>query len=260
VSAEWLAERLADRQVVVLDIRPAAEHASGHVPGAVSAEFGKAGWQVARPDGAVGALPPVERLAETIGALGVGDAAHVVIVGKDFPGAARVYWTFKVLGHDAVSVLDGGWDAWAGPVERGPVAPRAATFTPRYDAALRAELPEVSAAVADGSELLVDARPQAQWQGTAKSPVVRAYGHLPGAVWVDQRAALTPDGRLKPKEALQSLFAEVGDKPAIAYCNAGYLAAADWFVLSEVLHHQGAKLYDGSLSEWTADPSRPVAR
>jgi thiosulfate/3-mercaptopyruvate sulfurtransferase len=260
VSAEWLAEHLGDSQVVVLDIRPSAEHESGHVPSAVSAEFGKAGWQVARPDGAVGALPPVDRLAETIGALGVGDDARVVIVGKDFPGAARVYWTFKVLGHDAVSVLDGGWGAWTGPVERGPVQPRPATFTPRYDAALRAELPEVTAAVADGSEKLVDARPQAQWQGTAKSPVVRAYGHLPGAIWVDQRAALAPDGRLKPKEALQSLFAEVGNKPAIAYCNAGYLAAADWFVLSEVLHHQGAKLYDGSLSEWTADPSRPVAR
>jgi thiosulfate/3-mercaptopyruvate sulfurtransferase len=260
VSADWLAAHLQDPHVVVLDIRPADQHEAGHIRGAVSAEFGRTGWLVAQRDGSVGALPPLPVIAGTIGALGVDDADQAVIVGDDFPAAARVYWTFKVLGHGAVSILDGGSRAWNGPVETGPVMPKPAAFTARYDASVRAELPEVVAAVADGGAALVDSRPQAQWLGTAKMPAVHAFGHLPGAVWVDQHTALTPEGRLKPTEALAPLFAAVGDKPAITYCNAGYLSATDWFVLSEVLHHQGARLYDGSMTQWTADPSRPVER
>ena len=77
---------------------------------------------------------------------------------------------------------------------------------------------------------------------------------------VDQSLALTPDGRLKPREALAQVFAPVGDKPAIAYCNSGHLGSTDWFVMSEILHRSGTKLYDGSMSEWTADASRPVVR
>jgi thiosulfate/3-mercaptopyruvate sulfurtransferase len=90
--------------------------------------------------------------------------------------------------------------------------------------------------------------------------VVRVGGHLPGAVSVDQRQALTPDGQLKSPEALAEIFAVVGAKPVIAYCNSGHLGSTDWFVMSEILHRPGTRLYDGSMSEWTADPSRPVIR
>jgi thiosulfate/3-mercaptopyruvate sulfurtransferase len=89
--------------------------------------------------------------------------------------------------------------------------------------------------------------------------VVQTGGHLPGAVWVDQRLLVGDDGRLKDPGALATLFAAVGNRPAIAYCNTGYLGAADWFVLSEILRRP-ARLYDGSMSEWTADPARPVGR
>ena len=77
---------------------------------------------------------------------------------------------------------------------------------------------------------------------------------------LDQAAALTADGRLKSRNELALLFAPAGTRPAIVYCNAGYLSATDWFVLSEVLHRPDTKLYDGSMSEWTADPARPVER
>lgn len=251
VGPDWLAAHLADPDVVVLDVRPAADFATGHIPGAVAADFATAGWRVALPDGATGALPPVERIGATIAALGIGDNARVVIVDDSFPAAARVYWTFKVLGHAGVSVLDGGFPAWQGALARGPAAPRpAAVFTPRYDATLRAEVGEVAAAAGTGAMVLVDARPPAQWSA----------GHLPGAVPVDERGIVAGDGRLKSPAALAELFAPVGGRPAIAYCYSGFLGAADWFVLSEILHHRGAKLYDGSMSEWTADASRPVVR
>ncbi len=260
VSADWLAAQLHNPEVVVLDLRPAAAYAESHIPGAVSADFATTGWMARTSSGAVGALPPVEQIAATIGRLGVGNDDQAVIVGDFFPATARVYWTFKVLGHANVSILDGGWRGWTGAVEHGPVTRAPEAFTAHYNEALRAELPEVTASLADGSAALVDARPAPQWSGAVKSPIVREGGHLPGAVSLDQAAALTADGRLKPRAELAQLFAPAGGKPAITYCNAGYLAATDWFVLSEVLHKPGVKMYDGSMSEWTADPSRPVER
>jgi len=230
VDPAWLKTHLADPNVLVLDIRPEAHYAMGHVPGAVQADYETAGWRVRQPDGAAGALPPVERIAATAGALGVGDNTHAIVFGDDFAAAARIYWTIKVLGHGDVSVLNGGETAWTaagGPEETAIAAPHPAP---------------------------------AQWNGTAKTPVVKAFGHLPGAVWIDQTEALTADGAtLKPKAALEALFAKVGDGPVIAYCNTGHLSATDWFVLSEVLHHPNTRMYDGSLSQWTADASRPMA-
>jgi thiosulfate/3-mercaptopyruvate sulfurtransferase len=260
VEKAWLEARLGDPHVVVLDLRPADAYSAGHIPGAVSAAYGTTEWTVPGPNGAARALPPVPRVAATIGALGVGDADTVVIVADSFPGAARAYWTFKVLGHNEVSILDGGAQAWNGALDAVTATRPAAVFTPHYMPALRAELPEVSRAASDGSAVLVDARPLPQWNGTFKLPFVRGAGHIPGAVPVDQAQALMPDGRLKPRAALAGMFAPVGDKPAIAYCNSGLLGATDWFVMSEILHRPGSKLYDGSMSEWTADPNRPVVR
>jgi thiosulfate/3-mercaptopyruvate sulfurtransferase len=91
--------RLLATYLVVLDLRPADAYWAGHVPGAVSADYRTTEWGVPGPNGAVRALPPVDRIAATIGALGVGDADTVVLVADDFASAARVYWTFKVLGH-----------------------------------------------------------------------------------------------------------------------------------------------------------------
>ena len=263
VSAQWLRGHLGDAHVVVLDLRPASEHDQAHIPGAVAADYEKGGWRVKQDDGAGGALPPVPQIAATIAGYGVGDADQAVLVSDDFAAAARIYWTFKVLGHTKVSILDGGWAAWHGDaadkVQAGPVTPRPATFTPHYDAALRAELPQVEAELRDGSATLVDARPPGQWKGSEKAPTVSAYGHLPGASWVNQSEAVGEDGRLKPKAELEKLFGQVAaDKPATTYCNTGHLAATDWFVLSEVLKHPETRLYDGSLSQYAHDPSRKL--
>ena len=260
VSADWLATQLRNPHVVVLDLRPTAAYAQGHIAGAVSADFATTGWMVRGQSGAAGALPPVDRIAATIGRLGVGNDDQAVIVADAFPAAARVYWTFKVLGHADVSILNGGQPSWTGPVERAPVTRPPAIVTAQYVPSLRADLTEVAAAVAGGGTTLVDARPMSQWNGAVRSPVVHAGGHLPGAVSLDQAAALTADGRLKSGNELALLFAPAGTKAAIVYCNVGYLSATDWFVLSEVLHRPNVKLYDGSMSEWTADPSRPIER
>ncbi|HEY8287963.1 MAG TPA: sulfurtransferase [Acetobacteraceae bacterium] len=262
VSPAWLASHLRDPHVAVLDIRPSAQNRTGHIPGAIPADYEKIGWRAKQADGAGGALPPVDQIAALIGSLGVSDADKAVIVGDDFGAAARVYWTFKVLGHTDVSILDGGAKAWTQsslPTDAAEVTIHPAVFTAHYDPSLRAELPDVERDLATHDATLVDARPPAQWAGTAKTSAVQGYGHLPGAVWINQSDALSSDGSaLKPKAELATLFAKAGDKPVTTYCNTGHLAATDWFVLSEVLHHKQAKLYDGSMSQWTHDPSRPT--
>jgi thiosulfate/3-mercaptopyruvate sulfurtransferase len=264
VSPAWLAAHRTDAHVVVLDIRPRDQHAAGHIPAAVSAPFEGTGWRTTQADGAAGALPPVDQIAATISGLGVGDQDLAVIVGNDVASEARIYWTFKVLGHGAVSILDGGQKAWVAagdPVETAPVTPTAAHFTPHLDQTLRASLEDVEDTVAHGGQTLVDARPVPQFEGKVKTPVVRTFGHLPGAVSIDQTDALTADGTaLKPKAELAALFAKAGDQPVTTYCNTGHLSSTDWFVLSEILHHPHTRMYDGSMSQWTSNDSRPVVK
>lgn len=264
VGPDWLKRHLPDAHVVVVDVRPSEQNAKGHIPGAVAADYDKAGWHVKQDDGAAAALPPLNQIAATIGALGIGDRDTAIIVSDDFAAAARVYWTFKVLGHKNVSLLDGGWTAWTqahGKVATGSVSRPKAVFTPHYNPAIRAELTEVTTDVSTGAVTLVDARPLAAYQGKTSSPIVKTPGHIPGAISLDQRDALTEGGtKLKPKAELAALFEKTGGGPAVSYCGTGHAAAADWFVMSEVLHHKQTKMYDGSMSQWTADPSRPVER
>ncbi|MBP2300489.1 sulfurtransferase [Azospirillum picis] len=267
VSADWLKHRLGGATLVVLDLRTPA--AGGFIPGSVHSDYATAGWRATVGAGA-GMLPDSPALETLIGGLGIGNGDHVVLVAaganaSDMGNATRVYWTFRMLGHDAVSVLDGGFAAWtaaAGPVkplpsDRKPVAFKA---TPRSD--LRATLPEVEAVVASGSAPLHDARSAEQFAGKAKSPQARAAGTIPGAVNLDIATLYSaPDHRFASAEAIRDLADKAGlplkDQP-ITFCNTGHLASVSWFALSEIAGVPGVRLYDGSMSEWSADPARPL--
>ena len=268
IAPEQLASRLNEPDLFVLDVRPREAFEAGHVPGAVNSDYAADGWRVAR-GGAGGLLPDPSELSALFGRLGLRPEHRVVVVSagagaNDFNAAARVYWTLRVAGHAAVSVLDGGYTGWtrdpSRPVETGPAQPRPASDYPvRIDPSLRAEIADVERAIARGSAALVDARSDAAFEGREKSPQARAAGRLPGAVLADfTKAYDVGSNRLKPREDLQNIFAAVPDGEAISYCNTGHSAAGDWFVLSEVLGRPGVKLYDGSMTEWTQDPARPV--
>src|SRR5690606_28309241 len=130
-----------------------------------------------------------DQIAALIGKLGIDADDHVVIVpwgtdSSEFGGATRVYWTFKYLGHDAVSILDGGWrqyDAKGGERAAEPLTPQPAAFTYSLREELRATTEDVVAALASGVKL-VDGRPHEQHVGKAKSPIVAAAGTIPGSV------------------------------------------------------------------------------
>jgi 3-mercaptopyruvate sulfurtransferase SseA len=195
VDGAWLDQRLGTSGIVVLDIRnridkgSRAVYAQGHIPGAVHSDYIKAGWR-AKIRGVPGMLPPTDRLERLIGSLGISNESHVVVVpagvsAADYGSAARVYWTFKVLGHDRVSVLDGGHAAWVAegrPVETGIVEPEPATFAADLQPRLLASREDVRAALSDGTIRLVDNRAQAQFVGKAKHKKVERAGAIPHAL------------------------------------------------------------------------------
>jgi len=272
VDAVWLKAHLGDKSLVVVDVRDADKEGNpydkGHVPGAVNAPYSTAGWR-AEVNGVPGMLPPVDQIASTIGALGISNDSHVVIVpngtdSSEFGGATRVYWTFKVLGHDAVSILDGGeraWEAAGGDLSTEAAKPAPASFTGELKKELLATTADVEKARAEGVKL-IDGRPAAQFKGEAKSPVVRAAGTIPGAANLEN-GKLYDAGKASfaSKEAVANLSKAVGlgaEEENIAFCNTGHWASVVWFGLSEIEGNKNTKMYDGSMAEWAADPARPV--
>jgi len=272
VSAEWLKANAADENVVILDIRDNIEGTDlGELPyiaNAVVAPYGSAGWRT-EVQGVPGQIPGDEEIAALIGGLGIDGDDHVVIVpwgadSSEFGGATRVYWTFKYLGHDAVSILDGGWrqyDAKGGERVAEPVTPVAVDFPYEVQPQLRATTEDVVAALESGTKL-VDGRPEEQYLGQGKSPVARVAGTLTGAVNIPHSAFYSAEyASFALPETIAALAEGVGlaeGEDNIVFCNTGHWASIAWFALSEVGGNKNTSMYDGSMAEWTADPARPV--
>ena len=264
VSTDWLRAHLGDPDLIVIDTRSSSAFSTGHIPRSVDGVYPDL-WR--NPDWS---LLPVDTLEGNLSALGIANGAPIVIVpaggdGTEFGNASFPYWVLRYLGERNVAILDGGWAAWkadaSDPVESGAVASIRTAFIAHPDATIRAGTDEVAAA-AGTDTVLVDARSPAQYAGKEKSGLVARAGHIPGAINVPY-ASFYDDAnhRLRPKEALAALMPPaLADEsaPVIAYCNTGHWSSIDWFVLHEVLGYANTRLYDGSMAEWTKDPSRPV--
>jgi thiosulfate/3-mercaptopyruvate sulfurtransferase len=212
-------------------------------------------------------VPTTPELEKLIGDLGIDENSHVVVVPAgvnvlDFGSAARTYWTLKYAGVGNVSILDGGLAAWkaAGlPLDTGAHAPSPAIFTATIDNSILALAPDVETIEQSGGATLVDARPASFFFGKEKAPAAAAYGHIPGALNIDSAQFYDPaTNRLKPKAELAAIAGELPAGATVAYCNTGHWAATDWFVLHELLGRNNARLYAGSMVEWTSNASRPI--
>lgn len=275
VSVDWLEDELGKDNLVVVDIRSDIDGGDreafeeAHIPGAVYSNYVNAGWRQ-NEDGVPGKLPPEDDVAELIGSLGIDNDTDVVIVpagvgSTDFGSAARIYWTFKVMGHDRVAILNGGHQAWveAGkPVESGWNEPRQAHFEPSFRPELLADADDVSRAHDAGIQL-IDNRPANQYQGEQKHPAARAAGTIPNSVNLEQQK-LTKDGTafMVDRETLGDLMDQARvspDQQSITFCNTGHWAALGWFALSEIAGKDNVAMYDGSMVEWSQDENRPLA-
>jgi thiosulfate/3-mercaptopyruvate sulfurtransferase len=271
VDVAWVKSNLGKPEIALVDMQPTTDFLRGHIPGAASTDFGKSGWREERADKVPDMLPAkFDELAAHIGSLGVGNDSHVVLVapGKsnnDMGWATRIYWTFKVLGHDNVSILNGGMAAWtkdkANPVATGAAKVAAKTFKPNPRLDMVASVSDVKAAKAKGI-LLVDSRPEDQYAGINRNPKATENGTLPGARnlssgWTTENAG----GMFRPKRQLEKLY-QAANVPTsgeqINFCNTGHLASIGWFVSSELLGNKKVKLYDGSMVEWTLIKAGPV--
>jgi len=270
VDAGWVAAHSCDDGVVALDIRGSARgFQRGRVPCSVHSSYFGDSWRVER-NGVPGMLPDSETLAALIGGLGIRNDDHVVVIGGGgSPGATtaatRVYWTFKVSGHNAVSLLDGGFaayrDAGQVPMEKGEAEARpAATFSVNLQSDILATSDDVAAATAAGVDL-IDNRGSDYYVGINKSGIAKRAGTVPGADNVPINWLTSPDGRFQSRPVLDQIAVETSlstTDPQITLCNSGQMASLGWFVSHELLGNENARLYDGSMAEWSADPNRPV--
>jgi thiosulfate/3-mercaptopyruvate sulfurtransferase len=238
-----------------------SRYLEGHVPGAA---FADVPGELSDPDSPWPfTVPAPDRFAAAAAALGIGPGVHVVAYAQESPmWATRLWWLLRYFGLDAVSVLDGGLTAWRAEgraVETGEVLhPIVASWTATPRPELRATIDEV--ATAGGSGCLLNALTPAAFKGHGPGAYSRP-GRIPGSVSVPAGALLDPaTTRFRPTAELASSFASAGagpdDPPVIAYCGGGISATVDMFAL--YLLGRDARLYDGSLTEWSADPDRPL--
>ena len=274
IDSRWLAVHAAEPGIVVVDTRSRPEFDAGHIPGAVHTDYGRDGWRVTDANGTPGMFPSdaagLGALADRIGNMGIGNDSHIVLVPRgrdeiDLGVATRIYWSFKVLGHDKVSILDGGMTAYleaaSRPLTRDLTFPDPRTFDVALQQDMLLQEAEVKQAMVRG-RTLIDARPVSQFQGRTKSGAVTRPGTIPGARSLPAAGLTRPQsGAFKSATALNRLFASagVGKRNApILFCNTGHWASVNWFVASELLGMKDARLYDGSMAEWTADPANSV--
>jgi thiosulfate/3-mercaptopyruvate sulfurtransferase len=242
----------------------AAEYAAARIPGAVRFDIDAVSDKsTALPH----MLPKPEEFARVAGELGISESDDIVVY--DGPGlfsAARVWWTFRVMGARNVRILEGGFDRWqaAGlPVETGaPHRPVPAKFNAAFARDKVAGIAAIRANVHTGQATILDARPAGRFAGTAPEPRpgLRS-GHMPGAKSLPADT-LVSDGKLKYISELKKIFQQFSldpEKPAITTCGSGVTAATITLALESVGHRRHA-LYDGSWAEWGQADDAPVAR
>ncbi|MGX5777214.1 3-mercaptopyruvate sulfurtransferase [Methylorubrum zatmanii] len=271
VTPDWLHQRLSAPDIVVLDASwylPAqgrdaeAEYRAAHVPGAIRFDLdAMSDTESHLPH----MLPRPEVFSSRMRALGVGDGAQVVVYdGMGLFSAPRVRWMLQTFGMRDVKILEGGLPAWIAAgyaTEDGEARPRDRRhFTARLDNGAVADGNDIARALANGSAQVVDARSGPRFRGEEAEPRpgVRP-GHMPGAKNLHY-AALQANGRLRDEASLRAAIAEAGvdlDRPVITTCGSGVTAAIVSLAL-ETLGREPRALYDGSWSEWGADPERPV--
>lgn len=233
----------------------------GHLPGAVFLDLDT---QLCGTPGAGGRHPlpePVD-LQRALRAAGVRGGHPVVAYDAgDGQAAARLWWTLRWAGHEAASVLDGGYAAWTEahqPVSTQVVAPPAGDIVVRPGG--MPVLDATGAAAVARAGVLLDARVEPRFRGETE-PVDPVAGHVPGAANLPVAELSGPGGRLLPAAALRAIFEAAGVRAAVpvgAYCGSGVTAARTVLAL-HLAGRADAALYVGSWSNWIADSTRAIA-
>ena len=271
VSTEWLAANPGRRNVRVVDgswhmpqlKRDArAEFTQAHIPGAVFFDIDAiADRRTSLPH----MLPSAAEFARSVGKLGIGSGDRVIVYdSRGVISAARVWWTFRVFGHDRVAVLDGGFPRWLAegrPVASGEAAPRPRRFSARLRRRLVRDLASVRGNLKIRREQVLDARSRGRFTGTEPEPRAGLRsGHIPGSLNLPYEQLYQADGTLLGPHALRRQFEAAGlalGKPIVTSCGSGVTASVLALGLA-VLGRADVAVYDGSWTEWGGRADTPV--
>ncbi len=269
VSTEWLAQHLGEADLVVVDAswHMAASGRSGrqeyeqaHIPGARFLDIDEISD---KQNPAPHMLPNAEQFGSAMEQLGIGrDDRIVVYDNSPTRTAARGWFMLRHFGARYVAILDGGFQKWIAdgrPTESGEPQPRQVNFEPQE---YRAQVVTKQQILAGVDAPLLDARGRGRFEGSEPDPRPGVVpGHVPGAHNLPFGSLYKDDGTFKSPEELKRLFDEAGidpAKPFIANCGSGVTACSLIFA-AQLLGTESARLYDGSWSEWGADPATPKA-
>jgi thiosulfate/3-mercaptopyruvate sulfurtransferase len=271
VSTEWLAAELGKNDIRVIDAslflpdhgrNARTEFEAAHIPGAVFMDLDEI---VDTSSSLPHMLPPAEKFASRMQALGLGDGSRIVVYDNSpLKSAARAWWMLNLYGAHEVAILDGGfakWQAEGRAVESGKPVVRHRHFTVWKDSSLVRSLDQMVDNLKTKAEQILDARPAGRFTGSDPEPRPGLRGgHMPGARSLPHGQLFNEDGTWKRGDELRAAFTDAGidlDRPVVTTCGSGVTAA----VLAFGMHLLGKKdvgLYDGSWSEWGSKADTPV--
>lgn len=250
VDPGWVALHANDADVRIVDLRPAAAYAAGHIPGAVRLEEGP----LRTAEDRLTHLPRPEALARMLGQAGIGNQTHVVAY-DDQGGrmATRLWYVLSAFGHDRFSLVNGGWTRWT--AEKRPTSQEVPTvqpvvFTPKSVPDLTCPSTEVLAR--RPGVVVLDTRSAGE----------HTAGRVPGAVNVEWKENLAPDMTFKPAADLRKLYEGKGvtrDKEIVTYCQTGGRASHSLFAL-KLLGYPKVRVYYGSWADYSTRPDAPVEK
>jgi thiosulfate/3-mercaptopyruvate sulfurtransferase len=266
VDTDWLASHLKSPDIVVIDatlylpnVRRNAydEYRNAHIPGALFFDIEELS-DATNPMPHM--LPSPEKFASRVKRMGIGDGTRVIAYDtQNMSSAARAWWMFRVMGHEDVAILDGGFSKWQReerPIETVEPPRRSERhFTVRKNSALVRDISDVKALIGTDRAQIVDARSAGRFAGAEPEPRdVPRLGHMPGARNLPYTDLIRPDGTFKSADEIRAAFAAHDidvNRPVVASCGSGVTACVIAFALAQIGQRQAA-VYDGSWTEWSS--------
>lgn len=262
IQPAQLNDVLEHEDIQVVAVADAAPHAQSHVPGALQIQLRDI---VTSNPPTVGLLPDTSILTAALAEAGLRNNAHIVVYDlSNGAQAARLAYTLLAIGHDAVSMLDGGLNAWLDDdfeLASGiSVPPAPGIFDIRWQDTTIADHEWINAHLDNDNVQVIDVRSAEEYMGVD----VRSArgGHIPGAINLDWHQLLQSNGRLKPESELRDLLAKHGITPgkeAITYCQS-HMRSSFAFLVLKLLGYDKVRGYPGAWSDWGNRDDTPIER